>query len=490
MSYRLRISLVMAAAVMAACIAAALAVFLSFRGALYSEVDARLVDDSRFLQRYAQQSERIPTPPRRPGSPMVITQVVGSDGKVDRDRVIDSGGFQMQPRMHVGDTDDGAMRRPSPPPSGEGGGGRFGRIPSPYVMARTSMPVLKVTDATREVLKGKSAQSFENQTVEDTHVRVMAFPIQGGSTVQLARSVEEFDASLSTARSILVVIVAIAAGIAGVLGWVLMNFSFTPIRHLGEHMAEVANSNDLSLRIDEPSNDEIGKLAARFNNVLDALASSRKLQQQLVEDASHELRTPLTSIKTNLEVLALSKPDDPRQKQILADVDVQIDELSDLVANLVELAHGNSDEEEIVDMDLAEVVAESVASARRNAAGKVTFSVQDAPCTIRADRARIRSAVDNVLSNAVKWSPDGGVVSVWVDRGTVTVSDQGPGISPPDLPHIFDRFYRSPEARGTPGSGLGLSIVKATATHYGGWVSAGTVPGAGATITLFIPPVA
>jgi two-component system sensor histidine kinase MprB len=117
----------------------------------------------------------------------------------------------------------------------------------------------------------------------------------------------------------------------------------------------------------------------------------------------------------------------------------------------------------------------------------VSFDVALEPWPVVGDSSSLERAITNLLDNAAKWSPEAGVVTVTLDRGTLLVADQGPGISPEDLPHVFERFYRSAESRGMPGSGLGLSIVRSVAQRHGGSVRVGSAPGSGATIELSIP---
>jgi two-component system sensor histidine kinase MprB len=130
--------------------------------------------------------------------------------------------------------------------------------------------------------------------------------------------------------------------------------------------------------------------------------------------------------------------------------------------------------------------AEGVARMRRHAAG-VDFQLVAQPCVVRGDPERLGRAVANVLANALKWSPDGATVEVTVEGGTVVVRDHGPGVEEADLPLVFERFYRSPTARGTAGSGLGLAIVRHVLEAHRGSAEAGNAPGGGAVFTLRFP---
>ena len=208
-------------------------------------------------------------------------------------------------------------------------------------------------------------------------------------------------------------------------------------------------------------------------------------------DAGHELRTPLTSLRTNLDLLAQADTSTQlsaeSRKELLDDVRGQIHEMTTLIGDLVELAREDPSAAPAVEpVELAAVVGQAVTRVRRRAPG-VRFVVRTEPWWVKGDPAALERAITNLLDNAAKWSPVNGEVTVELNRGTVMVGDQGPGIADPDLPHVFDRFYRSTESRGMPGSGLGLSIVKAVADRHGGDVRAGARPSGGAAFWFHVP---
>jgi two-component system sensor histidine kinase MprB len=173
---------------------------------------------------------------------------------------------------------------------------------------------------------------------------------------------------------------------------------------------------------------------------------------------------------------------------VLAGVRGQLEELTVLVGDLVDLARpGEQPAEEAEDVRLDQLVAQAVERARGHRDGAVRFRLDASPCVVRGSRARLHRAVSNLLDNAVKWSPPGGAVEVTVREGEMAVRDHGPGIPSGDLPHVFDRFYRSPAARGLPGSGLGLAIVRQVADAHGGTVTAEAAEGGGARLRLRLP---
>jgi two-component system sensor histidine kinase MprB len=261
-----------------------------------------------------------------------------------------------------------------------------------------------------------------------------------------------------------------------------------PVTDLTETAEHVARTRDLSRRIEAQGEDELARLAASFNTMLEALDDSQRAQRRLVADASHELRTPLTSLRTNLEVLgrpgALPEAD---RERLRADLVAQIEELGMLVGDLIELARdGEPNGEPHEEVRLDELVACAVERARRHAPD-VAFETDLEPCVATGARGRLDRAVANLLDNAAKWSPRGGTVEVVLRDGELTVRDHGPGIAAADLPHVFDRFYRATAARGRAGSGLGLAIVRHVAEGHGGSVRAEAAPGGGAQLRLALP---
>ena len=195
------------------------------------------------------------------------------------------------------------------------------------------------------------------------------------------------------------------------------------------------------------------RTADRFVAVLDRLEQSQAAQRQLVADASHELRTPVTALRTNAEIL-LDEQDLPpaQQRALLADVVDQTEELSALVADLIELARGDQPAEAVEDVRLDELVDEAVERARRHAT-HVVFATSLDRVTVVGIPERLGRAVNNLLDNAAKYSPPGTTVEVVLRGGELTVRDHGPGVPPDELPHIFDRFFRATNARERPGSG-------------------------------------
>jgi two-component system sensor histidine kinase MprB len=227
--------------------------------------------------------------------------------------------------------------------------------------------------------------------------------------------------------------------------------------------------------------------------MLAALSASRDRQRRLVADAGHELRTPLTSLRTNLDLLLQSDAsgglEPAARAELLDDVGAQIEEMSNLVGDLVELARDEPLRAVVERVDLAEVVDRAVARARRRGTG-LTFEVDSEPWWVTGESASLERAVTNLLDNAVKWSPPGGTVRIRLHDGALTVDDEGPGIPESDREQVFERFYRSAESRSMPGSGLGLSIVRQVTERHSGSVSVDQTENGGTRMVMQLPGAA
>ncbi len=311
------------------------------------------------------------------------------------------------------------------------------------------------------VANGDSTQSVRTLVAKDgEHYRVVAVPARvPGQALVLAQSLKPQEQTLAKLG-----VVMLLFGVAGVLaaaaaGWGVARNGLRPVRRLTHAVEKIARTEDLR-PLPVEGDDEIARLATAFNHMLAAVAASRDRQRQLVADAGHELRTPLTSLRTNLDLLAQAGTELPEhaRAELIDDVRAQIAELTTLIGDLVELARDEPLPTVVEHVDLADVVDRALVRVRRRAPG-VRFVVDVEPWWVTGDAAALERAVTNLLDNAAKWSPQDGEVTIRLSDGALVVDDEGPGIAADDLPHVFDRFWRSEESRGMPGSGLGLSIV-------------------------------
>ncbi|MFE4589360.1 sensor histidine kinase [Streptomyces laurentii] len=317
-------------------------------------------------------------------------------------------------------------------------------------------------------------------------------PGRGGLAVSLARPLSEIDNSLSTLGWVLLVVSGIGVLGAGAAGLWVARTGLAPVDRLTGAVEHVAATEDLTVRIPVEGEDEIARLSRSFNAMTAALATSRDRQARLIADAGHELRTPLTSLRTNIELLARSDetgralpPDDRRA--LLASVKAQLTELASLVGDLQELARPEAAAPGPLEVVPLHAILRSALDRARLRGPELAFETDLAPWYVRAEPAGLERALVNVLDNAVKFSPPRGTVEVRLMRGELTVRDHGPGIPADELPHVFDRFWRSPSARSLPGSGLGLSIVARTVGQAGGTVALTPADGGGTVATLRFP---
>jgi two-component system sensor histidine kinase MprB len=340
----------------------------------------------------------------------------------------------------------------------------------------------------QRVADGTRPPYFDDAEVDGVHVRFFTTRAPNGTALQIARPMTEVDTALARLRLGLGIVALAGIALAAFLGRLATRHAVRPVTDLTETAEHVARTRDLSRRIDAAGGDELARLAASFNTMLEALDESQRAQRQLVADASHELRTPLTSLRTNLEVLgAKGELPEADRERLRRDIVAQLEELGELVGDLVELArNGEAPGDPPEPLRFDELVAAAVERAQRHAP-QVVFRAGLEPCEVTGERARLDRAVANLLDNAAKWSPPGGIVEVRLRDGELTVRDHGPGIEPDDLPHVFDRFYRATAARGRAGSGLGLAIVRHVAELHGGTVRAEAAHGGGALLRLALP---
>ena len=352
---------------------------------------------------------------------------------------------------------------------------------APYSVA------IPVDRQTKLVAGGTADGYLEDSTVDGVHVRVLTAPLGQGLAVQVLRPLQEVDRTLNRLALLMTLVAACGVALAVAAGTIVSRAALAPVRRLGNATEEVARTHDLSLRVEVEGHDELGRLAESFNEMLGELEQSVGAQRQLVADASHELRTPLTSLRTNIEVLARGGgPSGERREQLLRDLTEQLEEMSALVNDLVELARESAQQPEPEQLRLDLLVADVIERAQRRAP-QVTIDARLEESTVDGVPTALERAVGNLLDNAVKWSPPGATIEVTVHDGEVTVRDHGRGIDEADLPLVFDRFYRAPAARGMPGSGLGLAIVKQVAEQQGGSVSADSPEDGGALLRLTLP---
>ncbi|MET9802997.1 HAMP domain-containing sensor histidine kinase [Streptomyces sp. NPDC006368] len=317
--------------------------------------------------------------------------------------------------------------------------------------------------------------------------------IVADTAVMYAFPLRETERTLNDLALLLLVVSGIGVVGGGAAGLWVARTGLKPVDRLTGAVEHVARTEDLTVRIPVGGEDEIARLSRSFNAMTAALASSRDRQARLIADAGHELRTPLTSLRTNIELLARSDetgraipPEDRRA--LMASVTAQMTELAALIGDLQELSRPDAAAPGRLEVvGLHDVLGTALERARLRGP-ELTITADDVrPWFVRGEPAGLERALVNVLDNAVKFSPPGGRVEVSLADGELVVRDHGPGIAADELPHVFERFWRSPSARGLPGSGLGLSIVARTVRQAGGEIELTAAEGGGTRAVIRLP---
>jgi two-component system, OmpR family, sensor histidine kinase MprB len=366
-----------------------------------------------------------------------------------------------------------------------------------------------LVDATvLSVAKGKSRQIFRTVAIGNHNYRELIVPVAADSLMTCAGGIEceikttsaellitDIDGQVNELNGLIRTLTLVATGgllLALGLGLFLARTALRPLEEVTNEIETVAETNDLGYRLAEGDDDELGRLRRVFNRLLATVESSQILQRQLVLDASHELRTPLTSLRTNAQVLSRAQELNPVDlRQLTDDMVTQVDELAALVTDLGELSRGERSEGAVETLRLDECLDECLDTARTYARIKeITIDVNVEASNVLGRRDRLERAISNLLTNAIKFTPEGGRIMVDSRDGTISVSDSGPGIAEADLPFIFDRFWRSASARAMPGSGLGLSIVAQVVAELQGSVSVDHDPALGGARFRITLPIA
>lgn len=342
---------------------------------------------------------------------------------------------------------------------------------------------------------------------DDTHFRVLARTLPSGfGSVVAAVSLEDVDKTIARLRFLFLLIGLLALVAIALASRRIIDISLRPLTRI-EETAEAIASGDLSARLpDAKPNTEVGRLVTSLNQMLSRieesfalrLASEEKLRR-FVADASHELRTPLTAIRGFAELHRQGAVQgEEKTAELVQRIEKESIRMSTLVEDLLLLARLDQARELQRDpVDVKTLINEVVASAQ---AAKNTHPITvihaDSDVYILGDSQRIHQVIANLIANAQSHTPDGTAVNIAVAQNkmgtTISVTDNGPGLSEADQVKVFERFYRADPSRvrsGLDGSGLGLSIVDAVMGAHGGSVSVKSELGKGATFTLFFPTV-
>ncbi len=340
------------------------------------------------------------------------------------------------------------------------------------------------------IAAGGSGTAAVDRSVRGTSLRVLTTGAGPRGAVLVALPLTEVDHELSRLELLLAVIGLVGIALSAALGVLVARTALAPIARFTRRAEQLSGGLDLSQRIDMGGGphggdrDELGRLARSFDATLDALERSLEAQRRLIADAGHELRTPIASLRANVQVLGEADRLPPQERESLRrDIVDELDELTALIGDVIELARGSAPEAMRADVRLDALVQAAVERARRRAI-EVRFELDLQPTLLHADAPAVDRAISNLLDNARRWSPPRGSVEVRLRDGELTVRDHGPGFAADDLSLVFERFYRAEDARPLPGSGLGLAIVRQAAEAHGGYARADNAPGGGALLRV------
>lgn len=360
------------------------------------------------------------------------------------------------------------------------------------VTGTTFSSPIPLSDADAELLGRRGTSRFSTVDTTDGTYRIRTIGVPRGA-VQVGRPLDETERILTSLRARTLLIAGLISAAAIALGLWISGRATASLRRLTVAAEHVESTGRLDVAVGEAGGDEVGRLGVAFDRMLAALARSEDEQRRLVQDAGHELRTPLTSLRTNLDTLR-RYPDlaDADRAAILDDLHAETRELTSLVDEVVTVATGGARDEPATTFDLLEVVGEQVERYGRRT--NRTFRIDGTHSEVTAQRTGVQRAISCLLENATKFDSSAGTIVVTVAESTVTVLDRGTGIPDGDVDKVFDRFHRADIARSMPGSGLGLSIVRAVARHHGGDAFASNRPDGGAAVGFRIgrlpPPTA
>ena len=343
---------------------------------------------------------------------------------------------------------------------------------------------LPVTDKTFQIANDPASRFFRSTvTINGDKYRMLTVPLTGGGALQLAKDINDLQRAQKGMSGWLFALGPIGIVFAGLAGWWVARRTARPIQQLANAAADIAQTQNLSTKLDIHGDHEIEQLASSFNAMLAALQYSSEQQKQLVQDASHELRTPLTSLRANAELLQRNNLDDATKQAVLRDIAAEIDELADLSSELTALASDQRLVEEPQEINLRDA-CDDIATRASRRTGRTVSVTSTNPASVQVRPSQFDRAVGNLVDNALKFCPTPDNVEINIVGSRVEVIDHGQGISDADKPLVFDRFYRATATRALPGSGLGLAIVKQFADDHEAVIAITDTPGGGATVAL------
>ncbi len=348
---------------------------------------------------------------------------------------------------------------------------------------------------------------YRDVLVGNARLRVLTVPLVISHST---RSVGKLQVGMSmamvetTQRLLLVVLfigAAVSMTIAGLAGWISTKEALTPLETVTQTALQITRADDLSRRIPYhgPPEDEVGQLIHAFNETLGRLENLFNTQRRFIADVGHELRTPLTVIKGNIDLMRRMQNVDAESSESMESIESEVDRLTRMVGDLLLLAQAESGKlplvKEMVELDT--VVLEVLNQMRVLAKDRLQLKLGDIDqVLVCGDKDRLKQVLVNLVGNAINYTPAGGEVIVGLgkvdNKARLTVSDNGPGISAEDLPHIFERFYRGEKSRTRSsrdgkGFGLGLSIAYWIVRNHDGQIEVSSKETSGTTFCVWLP---
>jgi two-component system, OmpR family, sensor kinase len=299
----------------------------------------------------------------------------------------------------------------------------------------------------------------------------------------------------------MLVIAPLILGTSVLLGYWVAGRNLEPLGTVVRELEAISDGRSLHRRVAfARGDDEVARLGVAVNRMFERLEKSFSALHRFTAEASHELKTPLMVLRAGVERALRNPRTPPESLQALDESLDQINWMAELLDSLLTLARADEGRLPLAmeDFDLRDLVAEASETASMLAESSgltVTSAIPETPVPFHADRNRIRQLLLNLVTNAVKYTPAGGEISLGLqpqpDAVVLTVADTGIGIAAGDLPHIFDRFWRADPARSrvgeSPGTGLGLAITKWVAEAHGGTIIVQSRPGRGTLFTVTVP---
>ena len=346
-------------------------------------------------------------------------------------------------------------------------------------------PRLPVTAQVKQVARTLTGAYYFTATIGKTREEIYVAPDPPDhKAIEVAVPLTTTDDALRALLVTYALLLGVGMMLAAWIGALVARSALAPIRRFTSQTEQITSALDKPRRIEETGTVEIRRLAASFNQTLGALERSVEAQRHLIADASHELRTPIAALRSNIQIFLEADQLPPEEQAELRDAIVaELDDLTQLVSDVMELARGAPTNEAVEEIELDAIVSEATERAIRRSPN-INFQTELEQTVITNSPERVNRAVTNVIDNARKWSSPGGTVEIVLSDGVLTVRDHGPGFRAEDLTHVFERFYRSDDARRMPGSGLGLAIVKQAAEAHGGFARVGNAPDGGAIVTI------